>query len=212
MDLNELTISIEDGRKEIDETLDSMDKSKFLFIDSSIEFIKEWCQKEIEKNVKTNTENTKVLGVENLRELKNDINQLLTQIPQLSEQLINDDNIWVHKYYTKYDALVDLNGNYGIKNNVKMNINLAIRKILGYPGNLLIKYKYLENGNTSDWQNDFHDGILKYRHAPKWPQNMESIYNEYCENIDKLFKAEYHLKQNVKQKEELEALNLWEQA
>jgi|GEM_PF-2299180 len=215
MDINVLKNEIEELTQQLIQIEENMYQIRGKIIPAVSLHLQELFKKDIEEKVKTKVEITKLLGVEKLRDLKNELNHLIEETPKIVEEYFNKKLILVYEYLKQ-----DKKNEYisSDEYSIKKNIEEAVRDLLGYEGKLIIKYgyeKYASNSSFSDnssWERLYNSEIPKYRYGISLSKNIEDLIKEF-----RLLYVKYHitygkLNNTIKQKKEQEAVDLWEQA
>ncbi|EKS4345143.1 hypothetical protein QB607_003147 [Clostridium botulinum] len=186
------------------------------YINAIIDEMKNFCKKTIENKVKSEVKITNELGIENLRKLKNSMNEILKQMDSEKENLINNKEIWLinkdwfgNLDFTKGDR-------FGMKYNnqrkISNNISKTMKKLTGNIGNLLNKYNYIsiEKGN---WKLENENIVYGFSWVDEKPNiKLKEKQKEYENLFEKTFKKYEQIYELKKELEETKALYLWEQA
>ena len=172
-------------------------------------FIKEKFQVDIETNVKTKTEITKKLGIEKLKELKKDLSELIERIPSLVDGIIKDD-VWLHKNYS-LKGTDEFNQKYNIKSRFNASIKNILRELYGHEGIILFKYEYA-NIKDSEWEKPYNSDIPKYKYGFSLSKQLEESITIYINLLEQLHDIVVKLDKVKNQKEQQEAIDLWDQA
>lgn len=180
-------------------------------------FVKEKVKNIVESEVKQKAEQTKALGTDKLKAMKQQLTILVEQSDELVDAVFRHDELWLHINYSIYP-----NGDsWGQKrNNVKKaedNIIRGVKKILGKAGKILIDYGYAKAGSkyerTSQWQQD-DDNEIVYgsNYGFQIPRDLEKRISDYCSQIEKLHDVIEKMDKLKRELSEQEAIDLWEQA
>lgn len=207
MDMNEINNQIKENEDLVNNLKNKLDDISNNIVVEIKSFIKEEYQEEIERYVKKNTENTKRLGIENLRLLKSEMKDLITKSSSLVDKYIGDDS-WTHKDYT-----INENDEFGQKYNLKTTIRTKIgtitSKLYGHLGYILIKYQYINYGSA--WEKQNNTEIPKYRYGMSYSKILDDLIDKYLNLFEQLHDNLVTLNKLIKEKEEKEALDLWNQ-
>jgi len=145
MDASEFDAKIGKLEEEMKNHRDQMEETCNEFLIATNEFTIDWFNKSVEKEVRSNPEITKKHGVEGLRNLKSDLYDLLPKVPDLVNQHLNEDAYWGHrgmipdeqeKRWGRYFL-------YTILGPIVGPLDEGTRIILGYVGEILLKYGYI---------------------------------------------------------------------
>jgi hypothetical protein len=210
MDLNTIIKQIKEYEANTNDLKVKLDEGSNIIVKDIKKFIKQKYQQEVESHVKTNTENTKGLGLDKLRELKQELIELIEKSSLLVDKYVTDD-IWTHKNYV-INIHNEFNQSYAIKTNTTKNIDSAIRNAYGHLGQLLNKYGYIKYLNGSDWEKHYSSEIPRFRFSLCISDELQNSIDNYILLHEELHKVYVQLNRATKQKEEKEATDLWEQA
>ena len=202
LQISEYENNIENFRTQLNEA------SEILVKDINI-FIKEKYQNDIESNVKTKVEISKQLGIEKLRELKTELAELIGRTPSLVDKHMKDD-IWVHKNYS-LNVANEFNQKYNIKHKFNKSVTNILCELYGYAGALLIKYGY-ENSSSANWEKQHDSEIPKYKYWLTLSKGLDISINLYVHLLEQQHDILVKLNKAIRQKEQQEALDLWDQA
>ncbi len=183
-------------------------------------FVKAQIKKEVENEVKRNSEHTKGLGKEALSEMKKRLAELLDNSDNITDSTFSDDALWTYVNYR-----VSLDGDrYGQKYNnrkdAKENIIKCIKIIIGEAGQLLIDNEYIEEGGLYRRERgmrydytkaDKGSTKLMYGYALTLPQDIENLIGEYGKSIEDLHDATDKVLNLQKKLSEQEAVDLWDE-
>ena len=204
MDTSEFDTEIGKLEGEMKNLREQMEKTSNEFLIATNEFIVEWFKKELEKEVRSNPEITKKLGVEVLRKLNSDLQNLISEVPDLVNQYLNKDDCWGHR-----GPIPTGWGKRWGHNPLEKNVRI----ILGHVGEIYIKYGYMQNSSLNcSWQRQPVSNLLIYSGDHDfWTKKRSEIIKQYREQYDKLITFEADLKKVKREKAEAEAKNLWDQ-
>ncbi len=183
------------------------------FLQSTQTFLAQWIRSRVENAVTRKSEVSKKLGVEGLRKLKSELNQMVDDVPQLVTKHLNVDSLWAHRFKLPIDTNKEY-GRYHFYGSGPDDLNTAVRILMGYAGTLLMKYGYAEKGNRDEWDMLRQDGSqnLIYKYAVHLSPDMRSKLDTYAGLYDKLITLIGELERVKEEKASYEAKNLWDQA
>ncbi len=207
-----LEIQISKHRNDIESIRTQLDNEAEIVIEEINEFIKEKYKNDIEFNVKTKVEVTKRLGIENLKELKADLAELIEKTPTLIEEYLNNTNCFTYKNYTIRNMQNEFDQKYNIKPNFNNKIESVIRQLYGHEGVLLFKYEYENYNSSSSWEKQYRSEIPRYKYGFGYSNGLKDSIDLYIKLFEQLHDTLVKLNKALKQKEEQEAIDLWEQA
>lgn len=209
--IEEYTKEIEELKSKNESMFDSLEKQSEVLLEKSIDFLKDRIKYEIEHCVKNNTAHTKELAEQDkLKDVKQEMNKLLEEVPQYTNDAMSGDNVFIHR-----TLKIDKNKfAYEYKDIVEKKYKNAYGNVVGWAGKILNKYGYIQVGNDynehSQWQYiSGSGGRIKYGYG----FDMREVGDDWKRYIDTLMKyyeglSNYQLLQ--KNKEEAEAMSLWE--
>lgn len=164
MDIEVLIRQITECEKTLDSLKGQMDGQKIKIISEIEVYLKDKFKHDIESNVKSNTENTKKLGLEKLSELKKELNTLIDQVPELVNKKFDNDELWLLLSYS-LDGKDEFNSLFNAQRNIKSNIDNSIRELLGYSGKILIDYGYKDYSKDSSWEKQYKSDVPRYKYG-----------------------------------------------
>lgn len=216
MDTSEFDPKIGNLEKEMKIFREQMEKTCDDFLIATNEFIIDWFNKSVQDSVQRNPDITKKHGIEGLRNLKSDLNDLILRVPDLVNQHLNKDAYWGHRD-TISDGKEKLWGRYSLYRAlgpIDGPLDEGTRIIFGYVGEILIKYGYVSLNETKivNYWTSIGSNRLRYSIGYNWSEKMSEIFKKYSDQYDKLIKMDNELKSLKRNKSEAEAKNLWDQA
>lgn len=181
-------------------------KKDFLF---QIEFfIKKWYEDTIKNEVITNAKNTKELGTEKLKSLKEELNILIDKAHSLVNLHLSNNDIWKHENIDVINGNLDkMTLTYKLDDKFRGEIN----ELLGYCGDLLVKYNY-ENTFYGDWRKDNNSKKIEYVGGYALSMEVNKLIVQYEDVLNNLSDEVYELRNAKRSKEQAEAFNLWNNA
>ncbi|NFF75889.1 hypothetical protein [Clostridium sporogenes] len=214
--IKELEQKIKTCENEYDNFIKIAQPIKEECINAIIDEMKNFCKKTIENKVKSEVKITNELGIENLRKLKNSMNEILKQMDSEKEDLINNKEIWLinENWFSNLDLTKgDRFGmKYNNQRNISYNISKTMRKLTGNIGNLLNKYNYISVGK-GNWKLENENIVYGFSWVDEKPNiKLKEKQKEYENLFEKTFKKYEEIYELKKELEETKALFLWEQA
>lgn len=164
-------------RGQLQERSDGLDNIVSDYIDIMSQLIVSWSRDTIERMVMEKAEITKSLPEDELRSMKNEMNDLLAELPEMVEEELNADEMWPHRMEIPGHLHKD-----------RMEIQLAIekrraladeavRRLLGQTGLLLRGRGYIDEDRRM-W--DFGlDGMATYRYPIPGDKSAEALMSRY---------------------------------
>jgi hypothetical protein len=214
MNILEYDEKIEDLIVKIDKTRQKMAPILLTFLNETKIFVTKFYKDTVKEYVISNPDITKNYGKEGISDLKYECRELIKMIPEMIESYIGNDKFWSHKcpvndlkkeckVYPTFSTHYD-------RTNTK-SIMESLRPILGYVGNLLLKYGYIKKGKYSIWK--MSDEKFVYHGNFDCTPEMNTSLKEYLEMDKVLAGLINELKSIEKQKEEAvnkgEAEEIW---
>ena len=177
------------------------------FLDRIKEFAQGFVKDRVGATVTHKPEVAKSIGMDGLRELKAETQELTERVPDLVEQRVNRDELWTHRKLPEDIYNFELNRRYSFNGySAPSEPNDAVRHALGPVRELLVKHGFDEYD-----RHDYSDR-RKYGYYFEWPEDMKSalqgyaaLHKEYIDVIKELRKVE-------REKDEFEVKNMWDEA
>ena len=193
-----------------------LDEIRKNITESAKPFVKEKLQSFVESEVKEKSEHTKSLSIDNLKEMKGKLTDLLNNSDQMTIEKFTDDCYWSHVNYKCDDKDEYYTPSYD--NSIRTNLITAFQEIFGYAGKILNDYGYIKvdndyNSRLADWVFiSGSGGKIRYSRGVNFFNSaIENIIKRYCSAIDELHK---HMKKLLELKNKLseqEAVDLWDE-
>lgn len=209
--IEEYTKEIEELKNKNDSMIDSLEKQSEVLLEKSIEFLKEKIKHEIEYCVKSNSVHTKELAEQDkLREVKASMNKLLDEVSQHTNDAMSGDKVFIHR-----TIKTDKNkSSYEYKDIIEKKYRNSYQIVVGLAGGILNKYGYIKAGNDynghSKWQYiSGSGGKIKYGYSFDM-RVIEDDWKKYIETFMKYYEGLLKYQSLLKDKEEAEAIDLWE--
>jgi len=181
---------IDEVTKQIDEKKISMEILKENLIKETIKFTSKWYEEYAEQIVKNNYDTTNNMEKSQLKEMKNEIKNLIDKPePNVNAVLLNDD-LWIHR---KYNLEFEY---YAHQTNFKNKLKIALIKIV----NILKKYGYED---SREWGGE--DIYVRMDLSEDLSKDFEILLENYGRQAEVFRTLNIHfesLKEN-KQKEEV---------
>lgn len=203
----------EDIKEKVKQQQEIMKSDKNVFLEDTTNFVSTFYEEELNKYIKSvaNKEITIKLGAEGRNRLISEYKELIENIPEMIKDKLDKNDIWSHNW--TLDKLIEkshshIAANYAFK---ELNgiIDKPIKEILGYLGELLSRYGYLE-GKRSNWKkND--DGTYIYGYRIDCSPEMKNSINKYLKSDAQLARLISKLNDLEHQKESEEIEDLWDQ-
>jgi len=188
------------------------------FMEATEVFLGKWYEETVQRAIADNPDTiTKASEGGTLSTIKNELEALTAQIPQIVNKELNLDSLWMHR--EQFPALKDrgsssneLEYRYGLKDSRALPdfLSKAIRKMTSPLGILLVKHKLDRSQNGDEWEQGAQD--MEYRYGISHSNEMITISGRYAEAYGELFKVDFRIKTLEKEIIEAKAKNLWEQA
>ena len=216
MDTSEYDEKIGDLKFKINKTRQDMAPVLITFLNETKIFVTNFYKDTIKEYVISNPDITKNHGKEGISDLKYECRELIKMIPEMVEMYIGNDKFWSHKC-----PITDLKNECKIypafsthynRSDPNKSIIESLRHILGYLGDLLLKYGYIKKGKYSVWQMSY-DEKFTYNRSIECSKEMKDSLKNYLEMDKHLAGFINELKSNEKQLEgaegEEEAEDIW---
>lgn len=209
--LAEYAKEIEELKVKNENTVKELDEQASILYDKSIEFLKSRIKYEIDSCVKNHPEHTKELAESNqLKDMKDEMNQLLEEIPHHVSIVMDSDKVFIHRSIKPDRSRVA----YEYKNIIRKKYTEAYQIVIGFAGEILNRNGYIKVRSAYDssaqWQ--YISGSrekIKFGYGIDM-REIEEDWKKYTDLVmiyhDDLLKCQ----SLIKNKEETEAMNLWE--
>jgi len=216
MDTSEYNKKIEDLTVEIDKTRHNMAPVLITFLNETKIFVTKFYKDTIKEYVISNPDITKNYGKAGISDLKYECRELIKMIPEMVEMYIGNDKFWSHKcpindLKNECKVYPAFSTHYNRSDSNKSIIE-SLRHILGYVGDLLLKYSYIKKGKYSVWQISDDEKFI-YKGNIECSKEMKNSLENYLEMDKELAGFINELKLIEKEKEkaegEDEAEDIW---
>ena len=137
------------------------------------------------------------------------MSELIERIPSLLDGIIKDD-VWLHKNYS-LKGKNEFNQKYNIKSRFNASITNILRELYGHEGIILFKYEYA-NIKDSEWEKLYNSDIPKYKYGFSLSKQLDESITIYINLLEQLHDIVVKLDKVINQKEQQEAIDLWDQA
>ena len=207
MDKSEYDGKIEDLTSKIDNTRQKMAPVLITFLNETEIYVTKFYKDTIKEYVVSHPDITKEYGKEGIRDLKYECRELIKLIPEIVEMHLGTDKFWSHKcpindLKKECKVYPAFSTHYNISDSNKRIIE-SLRHILGYLGDLLLKYGYIKIGKYSEWKIS-EDDEFKYKGSIECTPEMKTSLKTYLEMDKELAGLINEVKAIEKQKKEAE--------
>lgn len=193
---------------------EEFEEKRAIIIELLKPFIRTELQNTIDNEIKEFPDHTRELGLEKLKNMKEDLKILLFNANAMTTDLLSEDTYWLHVDYE-----IDVNNDrqkYQNKRLAKELIITGIKFLIGKAGEILINYGYERVGASysmnSKWQlNDNGDIVYGANYGLIIPNNIDDLINSYSNDIERLHEIIYKLMYLTKELEQQEAIELWKE-
>ncbi|MGG1664477.1 hypothetical protein [Brevibacillus sp. NRS-1366] len=206
---------IEAKRNEFEEVKHQLSNTRNQFKAALIPFVQQQFKTEAEKVIKRNPELVKELGIEKLKELKDELAILSANAPDIINEFFDEEQLWwdlkenEHLYFCSGKYLPD-------------HLNKALRLVIGKFGELFSKYDLIKIKPTG--QNDYDVWIErdeytrshKHNGRPSYPNRLEctpdiiNYVSEYKDYINNAKRIQSDINKIQREKESTAAIDLWD--
>ena len=208
METSEYDAKIEDLTVRIDDTRQKMAPVLATFLNETKIFVTNFYKDTIKEYVISNPDITKYYGIEGIRDLKYECRELIKMIPEMVEIYIGNEKFWSHKCpindLKKECKVYPAFSTHYNKLDSNKSIIESLRQILGYLGDLLLKYGYIKIGKYSDWKMS-NEEKFTYNGSIECTAEMKTSLKNYLEMDKEL--ARFIIELNSIEKQKLEAEN-----
>ncbi len=207
MDTTQFDNDIEDAKAQKEAVMTKLESLVEEYIDTTVRLLGIESPAMIEATVANNPAITEKLGLEKLRELKGKVKDVLTKLPALTREHLNSNEIWEHRQAVPMANLSI------VRDELTNKVDGALRQIIGYLGELIVKYGYSRAGGGPNWNvqmnkpplytgREFQQTFAEYRKMKTQYQQLMRTLVDSHQDVARL--------QQVK--ERAIAKDLWDQA
>ncbi|WP_048190407.1 hypothetical protein [Methanobacterium sp. SMA-27] len=198
---------IEDLTIKIDKTRQKMAPVLITFLNETEIYVTKFYKDTIKEYVVSHPDITKKYGKDGIRDLKYECRELIKLIPEIVEMHLGTDKFWSHKcpindLKKECKVYPAFSTHYNVSDSNKRIIE-SLRHILGYLGDLLLKYGYIKTGKYSEWKMS-EDEEFKYKGSIECTPEMKTSLKIYLEMDKELAGLINEVKDIEKQKKEAE--------
>jgi arginyl-tRNA synthetase len=220
MDVEEMKKEISNYEKKEEELKVSLLDSIKPIIENCKKFIKEEYKRIVEKEVKSKPDITKDLGIEKLKELKKELNELIEKANEMIDKEFNKSNYWIHQTYSNEKAERELSSEYSIDKIIEKLLTHNLCVLLGYVGEMINRYGYINidayheeslyyRVPYAEWKRE--NGRIIYGYGICFPDYLENSINDYSKQLKIWRDIICKLKELKNQLNKQEATDLWDQ-
>jgi len=203
---------------------DRMEAAAEAYKGALVAYARDWAATEVENAVVNNPEVAKSAGPEGLKRLKDELATLIARLPEHVEQDLNAHWLWPHRKATLYAEHVDQRARREryLGQPLSQSDAEAVAQFLGHVGDLLAQHGIINAHGKDDkrWATDFIEGggpgrgtwRHKLRTLDNLPADVIAAFRAYEILEEPLFKTYHALEDQRRQKAQLEAKKLWDQA
>ncbi len=211
MEISEFEAQINSKKAEIADAKENLERIRLELIEAAKRFITDYTKREVESCIFKYPERTKELGLEKLGELKKELTQAIGTAPQDTEARLKQTDHWLHLNPLPDDFAKSGETRSDLRIMTGDAFRKVIREMLGYAGQLIIRYGYDQLGIVSYWER--REGKL-----PRWSidftlsTEINSLLSEYSKAAEKYIDLNADLLKLQEEKVQAEAQDLWNRA
>jgi hypothetical protein len=211
MTTNEMLNYINKYKLEVENSYVSLD----IITDSLLEESKFFLQKKIKENIEfvvinSKPEITQTLSKSKLQQMKSEMNCLIEDADYLMKKLFYSKQSFNHREYVAlYNDKVEKRDN--IRSNIRKDIEVCIRSVLGNSGKILLKYEYIDSESFKRKDQKKADTFI-YMYELEFSRRLEGIIERYIDEFEDLYDFLYKIDCLQRGIEQQVAKNIWEQA
>jgi hypothetical protein len=212
MDTSKYDAQIQAAIDEKDTLYRQMEGTCAAYFKASNEFFHNELQRMVEREVTSKPDVTQKLGLEKLKELKAEVKELVESVPQLVSQHLDKENIWEHRSPLPEGMKKESLPGFDLIHSAGKKVSEEVREILGYGGQLIIKYGYHNSGREGEWELRGKNARPKYRYGFSTIKEMNESMTKYKEQFKNYIAAHLKIIKLQEEKEQAIAKDLWSQA
>ncbi len=213
MDTSDFDLAIAKHEEQDNNIREQMEKVLKDFLGATCEFVADWYQNTVERTVVENAGVTQSLGVNGLRVLKADLQELLKKVPEVAAEHLDRDSYWPHRSDKPAEFEMHFAG-YHVASRRRLpgSLDEPVRRLLGLAGNLLTKRGFARREKESEWEARIGVPGLRFRYAYEPSTRMLEVLRRYSELYDSLVETRRRLEEVRWKKTEAQAKALWDEA
>ena len=178
---------------------------------NSIIFIKEKIKNYIENKVKNNPDITIKIGIEALKDIKEKMNLLMSNVDDILPLCFEKIGVNKHKNIKIFEG-DRINQKYNIPNEIERLFASAMKELISPIGDILVEYEYIKI-DSREWMLDYsQNNKIKYLYGFEYSDIIKKTMNEYAMKCQQIFENMWEIEKISKEKSKLEAEDLWNQA
>lgn len=216
MQISEYDSKISEAKTKKDNSLKEMESLSKNYIETYTNFLQSEFPRIVEKSVTENPETAQNLGIEKLRELKSELNEVVSKLPEIVRQQFDTDSIWEHRQALPKDFEKESLPAFDLTHNAGKKVSEQWHEIMGHIGQLILKYN-LDNPNR-----DYKSWEVRGKQLPRYkyaisPMSAEAkplgeLLAQYKKKFEEYVSAYTEELKLEKQKQQAMAKDLWNQA
>lgn len=212
MDTSEFDSKIKTADDEIESLRGQMDQTCSQYIQVCTNFFQLEFQKRVEAAITGNPAVAQGLGLEKLKALKAELKDLVDRVPRIVSEHLDKQDIWEHRTPLPEGLEKDRNRETDLRIRAGSKARDELRSIIGYVGQLILKYGLDEGSERSEWEKQG-KGLPKYRYSlPPYGSGLNESLETYKGLFERFIQAHFDLKSAQAAKEQAIAKDLWNQA
>ncbi|MED3550160.1 hypothetical protein [Cytobacillus praedii] len=182
-----------------------MEEYRVTFKHQISEFSKQWFMNTAKLEIEGSPELVKSVGIDRLRELKREIENLADNSPELVDKYLDNEELW-------WNLKEDLTSRYSSDNRIPRKIEDEIRIMFGHLGKLLSKDGFVDVSiNRESFATTWHlNGKIRYPFGINFPSSIEATYREYSKLKIAAIEKNDEIKNLQNEKDKADVGNLWD--
>lgn len=178
------------------------------FITITQEFLVEWYSKEAKKTITADPDKAVELGVEKLKEIKEDIQKLKDCVKEIVDVALNKESFWWHKKENEHS--------YTAYNNHKLPdfLDKEFRFMLGELGKVFLNHNFIKvsGEHSREYNSSFSrkEGRISYAYGMDIDKNVLGVFWSYAAICRKGIEIRKQIDQIIKEKQKANIGDLWD--
>jgi hypothetical protein len=176
------------------------------FMQACVDFFRKDFRRRIESAVTEDPETTQSLGIEKLRALKSELNELVSKVPDIVSERLDRPDVWEHR-----KPIPETQDTFDLRFRAGNNAHDELREVFGYFGQLLVKYGFETTGKDSAWESR-PKAPPRYKYGMTLSKEIDEAFKTYKNLFERFVNAHQQQLRIENEKEQAIARDLWDRA
>lgn len=179
------------------------------FVTAAERFIMQWVEDEIQHARDRHPEIILNMSDAQLRELKEELQELIRELPSRIAAAINNERVWSHRQDPFPETENPANRYASSRNRPPQEMDRLIRSLMGHLGAILLKHQLGNSAKEQRW--DVQVYPPRFMAALEWKESMSLSLDRYSGMHEKLVKLHESVNEATRRKLQLLAAARWDQ-